>query len=153
MTSNRTPRAYCGPGQDRPRRSAAAARFRDPAAPGCRTTPHGVAFRLALRCAGRGILEGLEVRTVMVRGIDGEARDAVGRSARPIHGEPDLDRLAESVATARIVLIGEASHGTHELDDLRGTLTRKLIAEHGFAAVAIAGGWSEAIRVDRYVRG
>jgi erythromycin esterase-like protein len=87
------------------------------------------------------------------RGIDGETREAVGRIARPIHGEPDLDRLLEQIAVARIVLIGEASHGTHELNDLRGTLTRKLIAERGFAAVAIAGGWSEAIRVDRYVRG
>jgi erythromycin esterase-like protein len=87
------------------------------------------------------------------RGIDGEVREAVGRIARPIHGEPDLDRLIEQIAAARIVLIGEASHGAHELNDLRGTLTRKLIAERGFAAVAIAGGWPEAIRVDRYVRG
>ncbi|HEX3763146.1 MAG TPA: erythromycin esterase family protein [Kofleriaceae bacterium] len=77
----------------------------------------------------------------------------MARVARPIHGEPDLDRLLEQVAAARIVLIGEASHGTHELNDLRGTLSRKLIAERGFAAVAIAGGWSEALRVDRYVRG
>jgi len=89
----------------------------------------------------------------MVPGINGEDREAVGRIARPIHGEPDLDRLLEQVAAARIVLIGEASHGAHELNDLRGTLTRKLIAERGFAAVAIAGGWPEAIRVDRYVRG
>ncbi|HEX3482477.1 MAG TPA: erythromycin esterase family protein [Kofleriaceae bacterium] len=89
----------------------------------------------------------------MVTGIDGEVREAVGRIARPVHSEPDLDRLLEPIAAARIVLIGEASHGAHELNDLRGTLTRKLIAEHGFAAVAIAGGWSEAIRVDRYVRG
>jgi erythromycin esterase-like protein len=86
-------------------------------------------------------------------GITSEAREAVGRIARPIHGEPDLDRLLEQVGAARLVLIGEASHGAHELNDLRGTLTRKLIAEHGFAAVAIAGGWPEAIRVDRYVRG
>src|SRR3954462_2157159 len=89
----------------------------------------------------------------MVSGLDGEAREAVGRIARPIHGEPDLDRLLEQVAAARIVLIGEASHGAHELNDLRGALTRKLIAGRGFAAGAIAGGWPEAIRVDRYVRG
>jgi erythromycin esterase-like protein len=89
----------------------------------------------------------------MVSGLDGEAREAVGRIARPIHGEPDLDRLLDQIAAARIVLIGEASHGAHELNDLRGRLTRKLIAERGFAAVAIAGGWPEAIRVDRYVRG
>src|SRR3954464_15476102 len=85
--------------------------------------------------------------------IDGEAREAVGRIARPTRNEPDLDRLLDQIAAARLVLIGEASHGSHELNDLRGTLTRKLIAERGFAAVAIAGGWPAAIRVDRYVRG
>lgn len=89
----------------------------------------------------------------MVSGLDGEMREAVGRIAHPIHGEPDLDRLLDQIAAARVVLIGEASHGAHELNDLRGALTRKLIAERGFAAVAIAGGWPEAIRVDRYVRG
>src|SRR5262249_30286785 len=89
----------------------------------------------------------------MVTGLDGNVREAVARVARPIHGEPDLDRLVEQIAAARIVVIGEASHGAHELNDLRGTLTRRLIAERGFTAVAIAGGWPEALRVDRYVRG
>jgi erythromycin esterase-like protein len=84
--------------------------------------------------------------------LGGDATDAIARIARPIHGEHDLDRLLDQVSAARIVLIGEASHGMHELNDLRGTLTRKLIAERGFAALAIAGGWSEALRVDRYVR-
>jgi len=60
----------------------------------------------------------------MVPGLDGDTREAVGRIARPIQGEPDLDRLVDQVAAARVVLIGEASHGAHELNDLRGTLTR-----------------------------
>jgi erythromycin esterase-like protein len=77
----------------------------------------------------------------------------MARIARPIHGEDDLDRLTAQLAESRIVLIGEVSYGSRELNDLRGTLTRKLIAEHGFAAVAVAGGWPEALRVDRYVRG
>jgi erythromycin esterase-like protein len=97
----------------------------------------------------------------MVSGSGGDAPDVpdkggseeVARIARPIHGEADLDRLLDQIAAARLVLIGEVSYGTHELNDLRGTLTRKLIAERGFAGVAIAGGWPEAIRVDRYVRG
>jgi erythromycin esterase-like protein len=89
----------------------------------------------------------------MVSGLGGDAREAVARIARPIHGESDLDRLLDQLAAARVVLIGEVGHGAHELNDLRGTLTRKLIAERGFAAVAIVGGWAEALRVDRYVRG
>ena len=86
-------------------------------------------------------------------GLDGNDREVVARIARPIHGERDLERLLDQVEAARVVLIGQVSHGAHELNDLRGTLTRKLIAERGFAAVAIAGGWPEALRVDRYVRG
>jgi erythromycin esterase-like protein len=89
----------------------------------------------------------------MVSGLGGDAADAIARIARPIHGERDLDRMLDQVGAARFVLIGEASLGTHDLNDLRGTLTRKLIAERGFSALAIAGGWSEALRVDRYVRG
>lgn len=51
-----------------------------------------------------------------------------------------------------MVLIGEASHGSHEFCALRGELTRKLIARRGFAAVAIEDDWPDALRVDRYVR-
>jgi erythromycin esterase-like protein len=89
---------------------------------------------------------------MVMAALGGEGPDAIAQIARPIHGEHDLDQLIEDIGDARLVLIGEGSHGMHELNDLRGTLTRKLIAERGFAAVAIAGGWSEALRIDRYVR-
>jgi len=82
----------------------------------------------------------------------GEVPEAVARVARPIHGDDELDQLLDLVAHANIVLLGEASHGTHEFYDLRAQLTRKLIAERGFAAVAIEGDWPDALRVDRYVR-
>jgi erythromycin esterase-like protein len=82
----------------------------------------------------------------------GEAPDTIARIARPIHGEQELDQLLDLVGTARIVMIGDASHGTHEFYDLRASLTRKLIAHHGFSAVAIEGDWPDALRVDRYVR-
>jgi erythromycin esterase-like protein len=82
----------------------------------------------------------------------GELSDAIARIARPIRGEQELDQLLDLVGTARIVLIGDASHGTHEFYDLRTSLTRKLIAHHGFSAVAIEGDWPDALRVDRYVR-
>ena len=72
--------------------------------------------------------------------------------ARPIHGDDELEQLLDLVTHANIVLLGEATHGTHEFYDLRAQLTRKLIAERGFAAVAIEGDWPDALRVDRYVR-
>jgi erythromycin esterase-like protein len=88
----------------------------------------------------------------MVPGPIGETPEAIVRIARPIHGDQELDQLAELVGGARLVLIGNASHGSRELHDLRGSLTRKLISQHGFAAVAIDGDWPDALRVDRYAR-
>jgi erythromycin esterase-like protein len=82
----------------------------------------------------------------------GEVPEAVRSIARPLHGELDLDRIVELVARRRIVMIGEATHGTHEFYDYRAALSRRLIQHHGFAAVAIEGDWPDALRVDRYVR-
>ncbi|HET7501027.1 MAG TPA: erythromycin esterase family protein [Kofleriaceae bacterium] len=87
----------------------------------------------------------------MVSG-SGEVPGGIAQIVRPIRGEQDLDQLLDLIGTARIVLIGEASHGTHEFYDLRASLTRKLITYHGFDAVAIEGDWPDALRVDRYVR-
>ncbi|HEU4734021.1 MAG TPA: erythromycin esterase family protein [Kofleriaceae bacterium] len=87
----------------------------------------------------------------MVSG-SGDGPGGIAQIARPIRGEQALDQLLDLVGTARIVLIGEASHGTHEFYDLRASLTRRLITYHGFDAVAIDGDWPDALRVDRYVR-
>ena len=83
----------------------------------------------------------------------GEVPEAILSIARPIHGEHDLDELAETVAEKRIVLLGEATHGTHEFYDLRAALTRRLVAHHDFGAVCIEGDWPDAVRVDHYLRG
>ncbi len=88
----------------------------------------------------------------MVSRPAGEVPEAIRSIARGLHGEEDIDRLVELVAHKRIVMIGEATHGTHEFYDLRAALTRRLIQHHGFAAVAIEGDWPDALRVDRFVR-
>ena len=82
----------------------------------------------------------------------GEVPEAVQSIARRLHGEQDIDRLVELVAHKRIVMVGEASHGTHEFYDFRAALSRRLIQHYGFAAVAIEGDWPDALRVDRFVR-
>ena len=82
----------------------------------------------------------------------GEVPEAIHAIARPLDGEDDLDHLVELVADRRIVMIGEASHGTHEFYELRAALTRRLIQHHGFAAVAVEGDWPDALRADRFVR-
>lgn len=65
----------------------------------------------------------------------------------------DFDRLVELVGDARVVLLGESSHGTHEFYRERARVTKRLITELGFEAVAVEGDWPDAYRVNRYVRG
>lgn len=64
----------------------------------------------------------------------------------------DYDSLLDAIGDAALVLIGEASHGTHEFYRERARITRRLIDERGFHAVAIEGDWPDAARVDRFVR-
>lgn len=80
--------------------------------------------------------------------------DTVRRAAHPVEGSAgDYDQLMSLVGDARFVLLGEASHGTHDFYRERARITRRLIEEKGFAAVAVEGEWQRAYRVNRYVRG
>jgi erythromycin esterase-like protein len=72
--------------------------------------------------------------------------------ARPLGDPADLDPLLERIGDARIVAIGEASHGTHEYYAWRAALTRRLIEERGFTFVAVEGDWPDCYRVNRSVR-
>ena len=65
----------------------------------------------------------------------------------------DYDTLLEMAADRRFVLLGEATHGTQEFYRMRAEITRRLIAEHGFDAVAVEADWPDAWRVNRYVQG
>jgi erythromycin esterase-like protein len=78
--------------------------------------------------------------------------DDVRALARPLGGEADLDPLLERIGDARIVAIGEASHGTHEYYAWRAALTRRLVEERGFRFVAVEGDWPDCYRVNRSVR-
>src|ERR1700676_5031408 len=80
--------------------------------------------------------------------------ERIGRLVRPLGGSPrDFDVVIEAARDARYVLIGEATHGTHEFYRIRAELTKQLIRDHGFSAVAIEGDWPDAYRVHRYVVG
>ncbi len=65
----------------------------------------------------------------------------------------DYDRLIDSIGDARFVLLGEASHGTHDFYAERAAITCRLIEEKGFNAVAAEADWPDAYRVNRYVHG
>ena len=68
-------------------------------------------------------------------------------------GIPPRETLEELIGDARVVLIGESSHGTHEFYAARAEITKWLIEEKGFSAVAAEADWPDAYRVNRYVRG
>ncbi|HEV7459016.1 MAG TPA: erythromycin esterase family protein [Solirubrobacteraceae bacterium] len=73
---------------------------------------------------------------------------------RPLAGEAaDYDPLVERAAERRYVLLGEASHGTHDFYRERAEITKRLIAEAGYTAVAVEADWPDAYRVNRFVRG
>lgn len=83
-----------------------------------------------------------------------EAAVTLRSQAHPLTGSPgDHDALLERIGDARVVLLGEASHGTHEFYAERARITRRLVEERGFTAVAIEGDWPDAYRVGRYLRG
>ncbi len=78
----------------------------------------------------------------------------IREGAHPLTGtDTDYDSLLERIGDARLVLLGEASHGTHEFYQARAKITQRLIREKGFTAVAVEADWPDAYRVNRYVRG
>jgi len=78
----------------------------------------------------------------------------LGEVAQPLTGSAkDYDDLISLLGDARFVLLGEASHGTHEFYFERAQFTKRLIAEKGFTVLAIEADWPDAYRVHQYIRG
>jgi erythromycin esterase-like protein len=84
-----------------------------------------------------------------------QALSEIARAAQPLSftAQGEYDALLAEIGDARVVLIGEASHGTHDFYRERARITQRLIEEKKFAAVAIEGDWPDAFRVHRYVMG
>jgi erythromycin esterase-like protein len=83
------------------------------------------------------------------------ATDVIRSAAHRLRADEttDYDELLDSIGASRFVLIGEASHGTHEFYRERAQITKRLIEEKGFTAVAVEADFPDAYRVNRYVRG
>jgi erythromycin esterase-like protein/predicted phosphoribosyltransferase len=105
-----------------------------------------------------------EVRDLLARHRQPEGRaepapadPAAGVVRAAAHGlegaARDYDPLMDRIGDARFVLLGEASHGTHEFYRERAEITKRLVTEKGFTAVALEADWPDAYRVNRYVRG
>jgi erythromycin esterase-like protein len=79
--------------------------------------------------------------------------DKLRGAMHPVNGDStDYDALLDLIGNASIVCIGEASHGTHEFYRERAKITKRLIDEKGFHAVAVEADWPDAYRVNRFVR-
>ena len=95
-----------------------------------------------------------DVRELLAHARRPPAAGGALAGVRPLRGEPaDYDELVRRADQARFVLIGEASHGTEDFYRERAEITKRLIAEAGFTAVAVEADWPDAYRVNRYVRG
>src|SRR3954462_12201060 len=82
--------------------------------------------------------------------VSGLMRDA----AEPLPGidDPAFGALFDRYGDARVVLLGEATHGTSEFYRARAAISRRLIERHGVTIVAVEADWPDATRVDDYVR-
>ena len=89
------------------------------------------------------------------RGLD-DSRIAklLREAAEPIASieRPELGALLDRIGNSRLVLIGEASHGTSEFYRMRARITRELVEQKGFNIVAVEADWPDAARVVHYVR-
>jgi erythromycin esterase-like protein len=89
----------------------------------------------------------------MKTAINSPLTNAIASSAYRLSGAADdYDSLLELIGDARFVLLGEATHGTHEFYEERARITQRLITEKNFTAVAVEADWPDAYRVNRYVR-
>jgi len=86
--------------------------------------------------------------------IAGAQSTTLHEAAWPLRGTADdYDPLMQLIGDAQFVLLGEATHGTHEFYRERARITQRLIQEKGFTVVAIEGDWPDAERVNQYLQG
>jgi erythromycin esterase-like protein len=78
--------------------------------------------------------------------------EALRNEAQPIEPDQAPDQLLEQIGDASIVLLGEASHGTREFYRMRAEISKRLIAEKGFDAIAVEADWPDALRASRFVQ-
>lgn len=71
----------------------------------------------------------------------------------PLKNAADLDPLIERIGDARCVMLGEASHGTHEYYTWRTAITKRLISEKAFNFIAVEGDWPDCYRLNRFIKG
>ncbi|MFE3872010.1 erythromycin esterase family protein [Flavobacterium sp. ZS1P70] len=82
-----------------------------------------------------------------------EIIELLKKTATPLENLEDLDPLMDYIGDAKYVLLGEASHGTHEYYTWRAKITQRLIQEKGFSFVGVEGDWPDCYRLNRFAKG
>lgn len=75
------------------------------------------------------------------------------QTMRNLDTAKDLDALIEEMGDRRVVMLGEASHGTHEYYTWRTAISKRLISEKGFSFICVEGDWPDCYRINRFVKG
>jgi erythromycin esterase len=84
---------------------------------------------------------------------EAELNGAIKQWAYPLKSKADLQPLFDRIGDSRIVMLGEASHGTHEYYTWRSHISKRLIEEKGFSFIAVEGDWPDCYRLNRFVKG
>ena len=77
----------------------------------------------------------------------------INKASYKLDTDADLDPLLNEIGEARFVLLGEASHGTHEYYTWRSRISKRLIKEKNFSIIAVEGDWPDCYRLNRYIKG
>jgi erythromycin esterase-like protein len=85
--------------------------------------------------------------------VEQSLEEAVRIHAKPFSSTADLSPIIEAIGDAKIVMLGEASHGTSEFYTVRAELSKRLILEKGFSLIAVEGDWPSARQVNRFIKG
>src|SRR5438876_3994198 len=95
-----------------------------------------------------------EKGVIMRTSREGDVVRVMREAAHPLSGtSDDFDELLRAIGSSRLVLLGEASHGTDEFYRTRCEITKRLIEEREFNAVVAEADWPDTWRVNRFVRG
>ncbi|MCJ7597256.1 MAG: protein-L-isoaspartate(D-aspartate) O-methyltransferase, partial [Methyloceanibacter sp.] len=107
----------------------------------------------ALDAEPSGFAEGLLLPGARTRPARNRISHVMAQAAEPFGDLDELGSLAMRFANRRVVMLGEATHGTAEFYDARARITEKLVRDHGFNIVAVEADWPDAGTYDAYVRG
>lgn len=86
------------------------------------------------------------------KGLKGNFAEIPSEAITPLKTSEDLDLLLDEIGEARIVMLGESSHGTSEFYTWRDSITRRLVKEKGFSLIGVEGDWEDASPFNRYIK-